>query len=108
MRATWAAAALLLPALVDIGCRSSSSCGAVLSEYTAPTGAHGCWEYTEDFEGAVVGTPISWCPTANPLGLCKMTGDRSAACGEIFYTDNGVTADQARQYCLEAGGIWSP
>jgi hypothetical protein len=108
MKATWGPAALLVASLVGSGCRWSSSCGAVLSDYTAPSGARGCWQYTADFEGAVVGTPVTSCPTVNQLGLCEMTGDRAAACGEIFYTDNGLTADQARQDCLAAGGVWSP
>jgi hypothetical protein len=108
MRATWSAAALLLACLVNAACRSSTSCGAVVSDYTAPTGAHGCWQYTENYEGVVVGTPAISCPTANQLGVCAMDGDRTGACGTIYYTDNGLTADQARRYCLDAGGSWSP
>ena len=108
MKATWGPAALLLAALVGSACRSSSSCGAISSDYTAPSGARSCWQYTADFEGPVVGTPVSSCPTANQLGLCELTGDRAAACGQIVYTDHGLTADQARQDCIEAGGVWSP
>jgi hypothetical protein len=107
-RAAWATAALLFAAVLNDGCRSSSSCGAIVSESTAPSGAHGCWQYTEDFDGVVVGTPVSWCPTANQLGFCAMSGDSSGACGAIFYTDNGLTADQAQKDCEEAGGVWSP
>src|SRR5690242_12875943 len=99
MKRTWGTAALLLAALVAVGCRSSSSCGAVSSEDTSPDGVHGCWQYTEDFEGVVIGTPVSWCPTANQLGVCALTGDRSAACGKIVYSDNDMTADQARKDC---------
>jgi hypothetical protein len=108
MKATLAPAAMLLACLVNGACRSSSSCGAVVSEYTTPTGAHACWQYTDDYEGAVVGTAVTSCPTANQLGFCELNGDRSGACGAIYYTDNGLTAAQARQDCLDAGGAWSP
>ena len=96
MRATWGAAALLLACLVNGACRNSTSCGAIVSEYTAPTGTHACWQYTENYEGVVVGTPVTSCPTANQLGFCAMDVDHAGACGEIYYTDNGLTADEAR------------
>ena len=108
MRATWGAAALLLACVVSGACRNSTSCGAIVSEYTAPTGAHACWQYTEDYGGIVVGTPVTSCPTANQLGFCAMDVDHAGACGEIYYTDNGLTADEARRDCLAAGGSWSP
>jgi hypothetical protein len=108
MKATWGAAALLLACVVNGSCHSSTSCGAFVSEYTSPSGVHGCWQYTEDYEGVVVGTPVPFCPSADQLGACALEGDRAAACGEIYYTDNGLTADQARRDCVAAGGTWSP
>lgn len=108
MKARWGAAALLVGALANGACRDSTSCGAIVSEYTAPTGARSCWQYTDEYEGAVAGTPLTSCPTASQLGFCTMSGDKSGACGVIYYGDHGLTADQARTLCAEGGGAWSP
>ena len=108
MKATSGAMALLLGAIITTACQSTSSCGSMVSERTEATGARACWQYTADFGGAVLGTPVTACPTAKQLGICTMNGDTAGPCGLIYYTDNGLTADEARRYCLDAGGTWSP
>jgi len=108
MTVRWGVAIFLMGVAMTGACTAATSCGAIVSDYTAPTGARGCWQYTDDFSGTIVGTRINACSTANQLGACTVPVERGTACGIIYYADNGLTADQAAQYCRDAGGVWSP
>lgn len=108
MTVRWGVAIFLMGVAMTSACTAGTSCGAIASDYTAPTGARSCWKYPDDYPGTIIGTRIGACPTANQLGACTVPIERGGACGLIYYADNGLTAAQARQYCQDQGGVWSP